>query len=222
MENTTLRLQYTKTGNMKFISHLDVNRLFLRALRRAGFKPRYSEGFHPHPKFSFALPLSLGHESICELVDITLESAVFPREMMDRMNAVLPKDFQIHACDYAGDPLKHAKYAQYALTVRVKDDAAFSLMQKTLSGKIIVEKKTKSKVEKTDISPLIASLEMKQGEKQVLIRAKLSASPSSYLNPNYLYEALRANPDLAPRLEECTIMREAIYHKDGLLLSPMG
>lgn len=57
---------------MKYISHLDLNRCMARALRRSGVPVWYTQGFTPHPYVTFALPLSLGHESVCEVMDFRL------------------------------------------------------------------------------------------------------------------------------------------------------
>jgi uncharacterized protein (DUF2344 family) len=63
-------IEFSKTGRMAYISHLDLARAFLRALRMTGLRPAYSQGFNPHPKMSIALPLSLGQSSVCELIEI--------------------------------------------------------------------------------------------------------------------------------------------------------
>ncbi|MDR1797909.1 MAG: TIGR03936 family radical SAM-associated protein [Clostridiales Family XIII bacterium] len=62
-------LTFVKTDRMIYISHLDLMRAFLRALRTGGLAPSYSQGFNPHPKMSFALPLPLGVHSVCELLE---------------------------------------------------------------------------------------------------------------------------------------------------------
>ncbi len=222
MEATVLRLQYTKIGNMKFISHLDINRLFLRALRRAGLRPRYSEGFHPHPRLSFALPLSLGHESMCELADIALVDQVAPETVLEKLNAVLPDGFRILACKEAGEPFKTAASADYTLTVSVLDPKAFDWIRNTLTGEVMVERKTKSKTERCDISPLIENIAFEEGDSCMYIKARLSVAPNAYLNPNCLWDALQEHPELAPLLRDFGVMRQAIYHKNGQHLSPMA
>ena len=67
-----LRVFYEKTGRAKYISHLDINRCMQRALRRAEIPVWYTEGFNPHPYTTFALPLSLGYESLCETMDLRI------------------------------------------------------------------------------------------------------------------------------------------------------
>ncbi|KPK23033.1 MAG: hypothetical protein AMJ70_04475, partial [Dehalococcoidia bacterium SG8_51_3] len=67
-----LRIKYCRGEELKYISHLDIMRLWQRALNRAGISLAYSEGFHPHPKISLAAPLAIGVTSEAELMDVTL------------------------------------------------------------------------------------------------------------------------------------------------------
>ena len=70
---TPIRIKFTKTGALQFISHLDLNRTMKTVMIRAKIPIHYSEGFNPHPKMVFALPLSIGAESVCELLDIKID-----------------------------------------------------------------------------------------------------------------------------------------------------
>ena len=69
---STHRIKFAKRGSLIFISHLDFAHSFTRALKRAELPIKYSEGFSPHPKQVFALPLSVGMVGENELCDITL------------------------------------------------------------------------------------------------------------------------------------------------------
>ncbi len=70
----TLRIFFTKTGEAAYISHLDLQRVMARALKKSGLPVWYSQGFNPHIYMSFALPLPLGQESETEAVDCKTES----------------------------------------------------------------------------------------------------------------------------------------------------
>ena len=76
MVQDKIRLEFYKKGRMKYISHLDLIRTMTGALGRSEIPVYYSEGFNPHPKMVFALPLSVGCESICEYLDIKLLEAM--------------------------------------------------------------------------------------------------------------------------------------------------
>lgn len=80
---------FSKTGRMKFLSHLDLMRSLSRAFRRAGVSLRYSQGFNPRPVMSFSPALAVGIESREEFVDFTAGVALDP-SCVERLNAVLP------------------------------------------------------------------------------------------------------------------------------------
>ncbi len=88
-------VKYKKVGRLKFISHLDTIRLLQRAIRRAEIKILYSQGYNPHPKFSFAMPLSLGLETYGDYIEIELEDSENPNTIKERLNKVLPEYFQV-------------------------------------------------------------------------------------------------------------------------------
>ena len=67
-----IRTVYEKRGRAKYISHLDLNRCMQRTIRRAGLPIWYSEGFNPRMYLMFPLALSLGFESVCEVMDFNL------------------------------------------------------------------------------------------------------------------------------------------------------
>lgn len=90
-----VRLRFSKTGRLKYISHLDINRAMSRALKRAQIPLWYTEGFNPHPYMSFSLPLSLGVESLCESVDLRIIGDITNDEIKNRLNNVLPQDIKI-------------------------------------------------------------------------------------------------------------------------------
>jgi radical SAM-linked protein len=90
-----LRIKYRRGGAVKYISHLDIMRLWQRALNRAGIALAYSEGFHPHPKISLAAPLAVGVTSEAELMDITLTRQVSPHFFTAAVNQQLPADFEV-------------------------------------------------------------------------------------------------------------------------------
>jgi len=75
---------------MRFISHLDLMRLFTRAMRRARLPVKMTEGFSPHPKFSIKRALKLGLESDGEEATVTLKDLIQPEEFMERLQKQLP------------------------------------------------------------------------------------------------------------------------------------
>lgn len=112
--------KYSKTGYLKYISHLDVLRFIQRSVKRAGIKAKYSEGFNPHMKTSFGYPLSLGIESIGEYFELELNENIEPELFKDKMNSVMPKEMQIIKADYSNDAeslMKRCAYARYLISI---------------------------------------------------------------------------------------------------------
>ncbi len=91
-------IDYKKHGYIKYTSHLDMLRFFKRAFKRAEIELEYSKGFNPHPKMGFALPLSLGYESLCEMVEFETEQKISKEEVENRLKGIMPEGLEIKAC----------------------------------------------------------------------------------------------------------------------------
>ena len=92
------RCKYSKLGDMCYIAHLDLLRIFIRSLRRAAIQVNYSQGFNPHAKISFSPALGLGIESLAEVIDIDAEELITEKEMIERLNRALPEGIEILDC----------------------------------------------------------------------------------------------------------------------------
>jgi radical SAM-linked protein len=90
-----VRFTFSKKGLMKYISHLDLMRLFARALRRSTLPIKMSEGFSPHPKFSIKRALKLGLESDNEEASIILGEQVNPEDFRQHLQKQLPEGIHI-------------------------------------------------------------------------------------------------------------------------------
>jgi radical SAM-linked protein len=90
-----MRFTFAKKGRMRYISHLDLMRLFMRALRRADLPIKISEGFNPHPKLSIRRALKLGVESESEEAAVAITRNVQPEEFKGRLQQRLPEGIEI-------------------------------------------------------------------------------------------------------------------------------
>jgi radical SAM-linked protein len=88
---------FTKKGLLRYISHLDLMRLFARAMRRAGLPLKMTEGFSPHPKFSIKRALKLGVESDSEEASVVLKELIRLDDFRGRLQAQLPDGIEIKA-----------------------------------------------------------------------------------------------------------------------------
>ncbi len=93
------RLTFSKLSDARFLGHLDMVRMFLRAIRRAGLPVAYSRGFHPMPRVSFSQPLPLGTESLREEAVLVLEKRMDCSVLVERLQGELPLDMRITGCD---------------------------------------------------------------------------------------------------------------------------
>src|SRR4030067_2211647 len=90
-----MRSHFVKVGEARFLGHLEMVDVFVRAARRAGIPMQFSEGFHPLPRISFTNPLPVGMESLAEFMDLELVHAVKAKEFQERMNKELPDGLRI-------------------------------------------------------------------------------------------------------------------------------
>ena len=149
----TVRLVFSKTGRAKYISHLDLYRAMTRVLRRAAIPLWYTEGFNKHPYITFAAPLSLGHESVCERMDFRLtDETVSMREIVDRINACLPEGLKAISAAEAVTKASDLGYAKYRLRLSCSPAVLRAFLDQP---SILVEKKTKKKggVKTVEIKP---------------------------------------------------------------------
>ena len=90
-----LRIKFRRGEEVKFISHLDLMRLWHRAFLRAEIPLAYSEGFNPHPRISLAAPLAIGITSEAELMDIFTAKSVSPHWFTAALGQQLPPGIEI-------------------------------------------------------------------------------------------------------------------------------
>lgn len=194
-----VRLNFSKTGRAIYISHLDINRMMTRAVRRAKLPMWYTEGFNPHPYLTFALPLSLGQSSDCEYMDIRIEGDITDSEIMDRLNAALPEGIKILSVAEPIHDAKEIEKALYFVKLVFKDsDAAkdFAEKAKNLSEgeELIAEKRGKKghrKVMKQiNLIDYIYDMKISSADNIVNIQCVLAAGSTNNLNPTLLVETL--------------------------------
>jgi radical SAM-linked protein len=82
MEYSKVRIRFRKSGDLRLISHHDLLRFFERAVRRAQLPIRWTQGFNPHPRLVFALPLSLGITGSQEVVELEMQDEIAPQEVL--------------------------------------------------------------------------------------------------------------------------------------------
>lgn len=208
------RALFEKTGNAVWMSHLDLMRLLQRAFKRAGLHLKHTQGFNPRPSVSIALPMSVGVESLCELLDFDLEGqAVSADEIRQRLNAALVEGVTVRQVYEEGAKLKHLAFLDCRLTMEYDDSVpvdAAAKIQALLSSCAVVEKRNKNGVTQQDIAPMIRSLSLEQSDANTLVLSARICCQNPTLNPALIASAVeRYLPECKP--DHVTYRRIEIY-----------
>lgn len=212
---TDVRLFYTKTGSAKYISHLDVMRAFQRAFKRSKIDFWYTEGFHPHLYLTFALPLSLGYESLAETVDFRLVSPLDYDEITERINKALPVGFEAVKAAKPVMDAKKIKYAEYDISFLsdCEKEQMISLWNSCFDrDSIIVSKRTKKGDSELDIKPHIKLTELRYNDDgKYHFSALLAAGVEFNINPELIFSAFRNFSDI--EINDISVVRTNVYNE---------
>ena len=202
------RLLFEKKGNAIWISHLDLMRVFQRSFKRAGLPLTHSQGYNPRPSVSIALPLSVGVESACELLDFDLDGyEVSCEEMRDRLNQTLVSGVKVLEVYEEARKLKHLAYLDCVVTLEYDHGApaADAVAELFRRETLFVEKKSKANgIQDQDILPMIRSLHVEQTDSQTLTISARVCCQNPTLNPMQMVAAIeRHAPELKPDFAKC-------------------
>ncbi len=184
-----LRAVFEKKGRAVYISHLDLNRCMQRAFRRSKLPIWYTEGFNPHAYIMFALALSLGFESRCEVMDFRLTEEISAEEVKQRLNDSLPPDIRILSIS---EPVhKHTEIGFADFEVKMYTDNPKNLENNfnefMSQDKITVFKRNKKKqMIETDIKPLADIKSVSSNNESLIISLRLPAGTQKNYNPSLL------------------------------------
>ncbi len=204
-----MRVRFCKEGSAIYFSHLDLNRVVMRAMRRSGIPYWSKGGFSPHPYCVFAQPLSLGFESEGELFDFRLlENAEF--DPQDLINA-FPASLKILEIYEPVDQLKNIAFAGYK--IELETDRSAEEIEEAFQTPLKVLKKTKRSEKEVLLGDFIRRIQAAPGSNgNVLLWATLAAGNDGSLSPNYLEEGLN-NAGINAKIKR--VRRLAFYKSDG-------
>lgn len=195
-----VRIYFTKTGRAKYISHLDLMRTFMRAIKRSGVRIKYTEGFNPHPHMVFGNPLSLGYESVAEICEVKLMDDVALNDVKDAINAQMPEGIEIRDVLPIKKELKQIGYCRYQITIEDKntfgDNDVRTISQLFSGDKLEIVKKSKSSEKTMDILPLIAEFACQLDDGKLVITAAVSFNTNISLNPDHIVKAIVEKTDI--------------------------
>lgn len=204
------RALFEKTGNAIYISHLDLMRVFQRAFKRAGLPLTHTQGFTPRPSVSIALPLSLGVESQCELLDFDLEGDPIPNaQVLEKLNAALIDGVRIREIYSEGGRIKDLALLECELRLEydggIPADAVEKLQTFFRRDEIFMEKKSKTgKVNQQNIMEMIKRLDVEAAHSQEIRVHAIVCCQNPSLNPMQITGAIAQYlPEVAPDFVRC-------------------
>lgn len=194
-----------KEGRAVYISHLDLLRTFQRVFLRQGLVLRHSQGFHPHPIISFALPLSVGQASDCEILDFEVNEDMDGAGLPEALNASMPEGIRAVDCYIPVRPVRELAKLRCRVELvydgGVPEGAAEEIRKLLLGESVVIQKRTKRKaMADIDIRPMLHSLDIRESAGLLTLEAVVSAQNPG-INPALLAAAVEVHrPELAADL----------------------
>ena len=182
-------IRFGKQPRLRFISHLDLQRFFQRAVNRTGLPIAWSQGFNPHPVMSFGSALALGWTSEYEVIDIKLSAPMGRKRTEDAVRAALPEDLPVLEVRMVDDrhaaPMSLVRMSDYIVRLEGEDAPAVIGQIPAFLEREVVEaiKKTKSGEKTINARPLVLSLEVLDAD---CFRTRLMLTESQSIKPELL------------------------------------
>jgi radical SAM-linked protein len=218
-EPVTVRLRFRKTGDLQYISHLDLQRVMSRVLIRSGVPIWFTQCFNPHPKMVFGMPLSVGAQSECEYLDVKIDRKISLQEILERLNAEVTREMHFKAAYYPSSKLSDIALVKYVIEIsepRIDSALAEETVKLLTASPLIMMKRTKSGEKEVDITSFIKNVSA-SAEKTLKVTVTLAGGEGS-LNPEMLVTAMREKLGVLKNYPESgtyTIMRTNVYFADG-------
>lgn len=198
-----LRLVFTKESRAVYISHLDLLRTFQRVFIRQGLVLRHSQGFHPHPILSFALPLPLGQSSQCELLDFEVTEDMDGGDLPEKLNPFMPEGIRAVSCYVPQRPIRQLERLRCQVDLvydaGTAPEAPAAVTDLLLGESVVIEKRTKRReLAEVDLRPMLFRLEAEPRPDRLVLLAEVAAQNPG-MNPVLLAAAVeRYLPEFAP------------------------
>lgn len=239
----SIRIRFTRGEKVKFISHLDLMKVFERAIRRSGLPIAYSKGFNPHPQMVFGLPLGVGMTSEGEYADFELVQEITPGRFMERLNESLPEDIRVTAsaekntkdnimasiagADYIMELFTNELITADTLRQKVKELLSRDSIKVMKEGK---GKDGRQTLRETEIRPLMLDVSFEEMrnvpdgyevfQTAFVIKARFQAGSAANLRPELFIKALAEHAGIPA--DAVRIHRKALYiERSGRMADPL-
>ncbi len=214
----SVRIWFEKLGRLQYISHLDMNRLMAKVVRRAGIPIWYTEGFNPHPYINFLLPLPLFTQSKCEIMDIRITDDTSNEEVMEKFNAFMPEGMRVTKVADAWGKATEIAYSQYDMVFVPNGDSeeCFMKISECLMGdELIIVKKQKQGKRKIDkevnlIEEIHSFYVSMTEDNAVNIDIILPSGTVKTVNPRFLTDAILR--DTGVDVKSVTVTRKRVMN----------
>ncbi|MBT3320375.1 MAG: DUF2344 domain-containing protein [Clostridia bacterium] len=186
-------IEFSKTGMAKYISHLDLQRAFSRAIRRSNLPVKLSQGFNPHYVVSFASALALGVASECECVEMALSEDVDTKVFLFALSNALPPGIEAKSAvrlnDKAPKLMAAMREAEYTVAFSDVDIDMINAAVCDIMGQaqITATKKSKGRIKEFDMRAMIVSLESRNDA----LVMRLVAAPAGSLKPDFVLDEIK-------------------------------
>ena len=207
-------IRFGKQPRLRFISHLDLQRFFQRALNRTGLPVAYTQGFNPHAIMSFGSALALGWTSEYEILDVKLSVPMGRKRTEEAMRQALPEDLPVLEVRMVDDrhpaPMAMVRASDYEIALSGENAGAVldAVDAFLASEQVMAVRKTKSGEKEIDIRPLAITLE-RAGD---VLLARLKLTETDTLKPDLLVSSLAKLAGVEP--PEARIHRKCLLGED--------
>jgi len=210
----TYAVSYYKKEQARFFGHLELVNIFLRALKRAEIPLKYSEGFHPLPKVSFADPLPVGIESENETLYLTVAGSLKPHLFIRKLNRHLTAGLRVLACEPVSPAFKGRRAAgtHYRVTLKYGnfDQKAITYFQ-NCSQMVISRRGKKGKVKQIDLKKAVSALVLQPPNQ---LRMTLEAQAGNTPRPHEVLRKIFSLPETAIKLARIVKTAEVFLQAD--------
>lgn len=225
-----LRIIYAKEGMIKFVGHLDLVRIVERAFRRCQLPLAFTQGFNPHPKISFAHPVSVGMTSDYGVIDVELEEAIDPKAFLESDQLRLPNGLvfkDAFILEKSKKLMSMISHAEYMIKCTPEEGIDYDEMNEKLSEfikqeEIIVEKlNKKKKLKQINIRPLVLNVLLLRDTENLTLRMTVASGSEGNLKADVLLKSFCEFAGVEYGEETVRIHRIMLFGKDGKSLKQL-
>ena len=215
-----LRIAYTKVEDARYIAHLDLTRVFERAIRRAGINMSYTEGFNPRPKISFGFALAVGTEGEREYVDIDIQRDLDLGEVLARIQEQLPPGIRLLQGRVLTQGAKPLMAVLNAASYRIRVPMALPILPERLQegigawlarGHVSLSRFTKKGPTEKDIRPWVKRLQGEIQGDEIVFELEVEMGNAGSVRPEEVLASLRELENLPLELDALHIKRTGVH-----------